>query len=113
MGRCTKSGAPSSKSRAAAVARTTGAAAARRSPAATVADRPSSRRPGSSRMHEGECAVSQRVSGYERLPDDAYYTPQWVVEALLPHIPKRVTTILEPAAGNGAIVKVLQRAGYK
>jgi hypothetical protein len=36
-----------------------------------------------------------------------------VVEALLPHIPKRVTTILEPAAGNGAIVKVLQRAGYK
>jgi hypothetical protein len=43
---------------------------------------------------------------------DAYFTPVDAVLALLdkePSIPKRV---LEPAAGNGSIVRPLQAAGF-
>jgi hypothetical protein len=58
--------------------------------------------------------MSQRVSGYERKPDDAYYTPPWVTEALLPHLNiGRGSHIHEPAAGNDAIVEVLRKAGYQ
>jgi hypothetical protein len=50
----------------------------------------------------------QRNSGYERKPFDLYETPAWVTESLLFYIPKRIQRILEPAAGKGAMVKVLR-----
>jgi hypothetical protein len=56
--------------------------------------------------------MAQRNSGYERRPFDLYETPGWVTESLLPFIPKRIRRVLEPAAGKGAIVKVLQANFY-
>jgi hypothetical protein len=47
---------------------------------------------------------------YERVADDAYFTPSWCVDALLskwrPGCP-----VWEPAAGHGNIVEVLDRHG--
>lgn len=51
--------------------------------------------------------MSQRHSGYERKPHDQYDTPEWVTEALIPHIPGRITSIWEPACGKGQMSKVL------
>lgn len=51
--------------------------------------------------------MSQRDSGYERKERDLYETPEWVTEALLPHIPRLPKLIWEPAAGNGKMVRVL------
>jgi hypothetical protein len=56
--------------------------------------------------------VSQRNSEYARLPNEAYYTPSWVTEALcdavdLPRV------VWEPAAGNGAIKRVLEARGHQ
>ena len=31
--------------------------------------------------------MSQRPSGYARIPGDRYITPAWPVEALVPHLP--------------------------
>ena len=56
--------------------------------------------------------MSQRDSGYVRVAFDQYETPKWVTKALLPHIPKRVTTIWEPAAGSGKMVRALQCGGH-
>lgn len=56
--------------------------------------------------------MSQRDSGYRRKKDDAYNTPEWVTETLLPHIPKRVKRIWEPAAGKGNMAAVLFQARY-
>lgn len=50
--------------------------------------------------------MSQRDSGYARLPDDLYETPEWVTAALLPHM-KGVQYIWEPACGNGSMAKAL------
>lgn len=52
--------------------------------------------------------MSQRNSGYLRQEADNYSTPAWVTRALLPHIPKRIKTIWEPAAGEGAMANVLR-----
>src|SRR6516162_182768 len=57
--------------------------------------------------------MSQRDSGYTRIERDAYQTPEWVTLALVPHIPKRVNAILEPAAGEGKMARALENAGYK
>src|SRR5215831_2836699 len=57
--------------------------------------------------------MSQRNSGYARKPRDQYLTPAWVTEALLPHIPARIRSVWEPAAGRGHIASVLNAAGYK
>jgi len=43
---------------------------------------------------------------------DTFFSPNYAVELLLPFIPKNVHRILEPAAGNGKIVKYLQKKGY-
>ncbi len=51
--------------------------------------------------------MSQRSSGYVRQESDNYSTPNWVTRALLPHIPDRVKVIWEPAAGEGAMARVL------
>src|SRR5271169_3897321 len=56
--------------------------------------------------------MSQRDSGYEREPRDKYETPSWATEALLPHIPERISNIWEPACGSGKMVRVLEGAGY-
>jgi hypothetical protein len=51
------------------------------------------------------------ISGYERQSHDFYPTPDWVTEALL----KRVTLngpVWEPCCGNGAMARVLERAGH-
>ena len=53
--------------------------------------------------------MNQRNSGYERQKDDAYYTPDWVTKALIPHIPSRVKSIWEPACGTNKIVNVFHR----
>ena len=50
-------------------------------------------------------------SGYERVANDAYYTPAWCTEALLRHV-KFDEDVWEPAAGNGQIRDVLQESGY-
>lgn len=56
--------------------------------------------------------MSQRNSGYVRKTDDFYETPDWVVEAVIPHIPAGAGKIWEPACGGGNIVRVLADQGY-
>lgn len=54
--------------------------------------------------------MSQRDSGYERKERDLYETPEWVTEALLPHISDRVSApIWEPAAASGKMVRALEK----
>jgi hypothetical protein len=36
--------------------------------------------------HHQDVPMSQRNSGYERKPGDAYETPAWVTRALAPHL---------------------------
>jgi hypothetical protein len=57
--------------------------------------------------------MSQRDSGYERKERDLYETPEWVTEALMPHIPERVASVWEPAMGSGKMLNVLLRQGYR
>jgi hypothetical protein len=57
-------------------------------------------------MGKSEEQMSQRDSGYERKDRDAYFTPAWVTEALLPHLPA-CRVIWEPACGTGQMVGVL------
>ncbi len=52
------------------------------------------------------------VSGFERVAEDFYATPNWVTEALLRHIRFR-GPIWEPCCGDGAMSTVLGRHGYK
>jgi hypothetical protein len=56
--------------------------------------------------------VSQRNSGYARQERDFYESPAWIVEALLPHLPRQPKRFWEPAAGNGAIVNAVKAEGY-
>ena len=51
----------------------------------------------------------QRISGYERIASDAYNTPPWVTRIIVPYIP--YAYVWEPAAGSGAMVRVLRKAG--
>lgn len=52
--------------------------------------------------------MSQRISGYERKERDLYETPEWVTEALIPHLPWRPRNVWEPACGTGKMAAVLQ-----
>lgn len=54
--------------------------------------------------------MSSTGRGGERHPDDFYATPAWAVRSILPHL-DLTGSILEPSAGDGAIVKVLLGAG--
>lgn len=56
--------------------------------------------------------MSQRDSGYDRIERDAYFTPEWVTQALIPHMPKEVHTIMEPACGAMKMVLPLRDAGF-
>ena len=55
--------------------------------------------------------MSATNRGTVRESQDFYETPDWLTKALIPHLqqyqPRR---ILEPAAGQGAIVHVLEQA---
>ncbi|MGE0629776.1 MAG: hypothetical protein AB7O43_18380 [Hyphomicrobiaceae bacterium] len=54
--------------------------------------------------------MSQRESGYERKERDLYETPEWVTEALVPHLPDYIDLIWEPACGNGKMVRAIESA---
>lgn len=58
--------------------------------------------------------MSQRDSGYKRLKNDSYETPDWVTEALVPFLPPamNVWRLWECAAGKGGMAAVLRKAGY-
>ncbi len=45
-----------------------------------------------------------------RHPDDFYATPPWVTRAILPHLP-RVSVVLDPCCGEGAILDVFAERG--
>ena len=54
--------------------------------------------------------MSQRDSGYARRERDLYETPEWVTEALIPHLPSiRDRRVWEPACGSGKMAAVLRR----
>ncbi len=55
--------------------------------------------------------MSQRDSGYARKERDLYETPEWVTEALLPHLPRSTSFIWEPACGSGKMMRVFSRRG--
>ena len=55
--------------------------------------------------------MSKRDSGYQRQTLDSYATPFWVIEALIPYLPK-ARKIWEPACGDGNVVRVLADHGY-
>ena len=49
-------------------------------------------------------------AAHERKERDLYETPEWVGEALLPHLSKwRKDAVWEPAAGSGKLARVLAR----
>lgn len=52
------------------------------------------------------------ISGFDRKPHDFYPTPDWVTEALLKHVTLR-DAVWEPCCGDGAMARVLERAGHK
>ncbi len=51
-------------------------------------------------------------SGYARIENDLYETPEWCTEALL-SVETFKTEVWEPACGKGAISRVLKRHGYE
>jgi hypothetical protein len=54
--------------------------------------------------------MSQRGSGYARKAFDHYETPEWVTQAVVPHLGPKLH-IWEPAAGGGKMVRALAQAG--
>jgi hypothetical protein len=59
--------------------------------------------------------MSATGRGSERCENDFYATPSWTVDAVLPSLWRYFsltseTTILEPCAGNGAIIKAVNNA---
>jgi hypothetical protein len=57
--------------------------------------------------------MSQRDSGYERKERDLYETPAWVTDALIPHLPKNIEEVWEPACGSGLMVDALKAHNFK
>lgn len=55
--------------------------------------------------------MSQRNSEYARVERDLYETPEWVTEALLPHLPPSMM-VWEPACGSGKMVRALEAGGH-
>lgn len=56
--------------------------------------------------------MSQRVSGYERQPNDFYATPSWVTEEAAKHLGPGTGAIWECACGTGKMVSTLKDLGY-
>jgi hypothetical protein len=58
--------------------------------------------------------MSQRLSGYQRQPDDVYETPHWVVQTVAPYLRKHCLHIWDPANGPASrIAKVLDAEGFR
>jgi hypothetical protein len=57
--------------------------------------------------------LSAKNRGTKTRPFDFYPTPLDVVEKLLQNHKLREGTILEPCAGDGAIIRVIRKYGYK
>lgn len=53
--------------------------------------------------------MSSTNRGSKRDPSDFYETPAWCVEALLPHL-RPFASVLDPAAGRGAILDAVRAA---
>ena len=57
--------------------------------------------------------MSQRVSGYQRQPDDVYETPAYVTHAVIPYLRRHAMRVWDPANGPGSkIAQVLSEAGF-
>jgi hypothetical protein len=57
--------------------------------------------------------MSQRFSEYVRKERDDYPTPPWVTETVIPHLKAlNITSIWEPAAGEGGMAAALTRTGF-
>jgi hypothetical protein len=57
--------------------------------------------------------LGQRFSGYDRKDRDAYQTPSWVTATIVPHLRALgVTTVWDPACGDGLIVKAFRDHGF-
>ena len=56
------------------------------------------------------CVPKRDGTTAARHADDAYFTPGWAVHAVLPHLPT-AGSVLEPCAGDGAIVRALMARG--
>lgn len=52
-----------------------------------------------------------RRSDFQRRPQDKYYTPEKAVLPLLPHLDPN-TTFIEPCAGDGRLVRHLEKHGH-
>ncbi len=58
--------------------------------------------------------MAQRNSGKKRIEHDQYETPAWVTDCVVPYLAiRRGSTIVEPAAGTGKMVRALKAHGYK
>jgi hypothetical protein len=53
--------------------------------------------------------MSQRDSGYERKERDLYETPEWVTDAVVPHLRPGIEAAWEPACGSGKMVRALEK----
>ena len=49
-----------------------------------------------------------KYSDFERLPRDYYKTPLAALKPLLPHL-QEVQTFAEPCAGDGQLIRLLER----
>jgi hypothetical protein len=62
---------------------------------------------------KGGVTLSQRFSGYGRKDQDAYQTPSWVTAVIVPYLRALgVTTVWEPACGEGRILAALRDHGF-
>lgn len=52
--------------------------------------------------------MAQRISGYERQPNETYLTPSWVVDALAEHVALKGCMIWEPCAASGQMAAALE-----
>lgn len=57
--------------------------------------------------------LSAKNRGVTSRPFDMYYTPESVIDNFLSHYKLRQGAILECAAGNGAFIRSIRKAGYK
>jgi hypothetical protein len=55
--------------------------------------------------------MSQRSSGFDRIPADLYETPAWAVAALAEHINLDRLSVWEPSCGSGKMVRALEAHG--
>lgn len=60
----------------------------------------------------GPASRAIHISGHDRQAHDFYPTPDWVTQALLKHVTLRAP-VWEPCCGDGAMARVLERAGHK